>query len=497
MISKLIRRFYNSTSLRNRNTTVFQTKTHLNNFKNDKIHGDTPLSETKIKTRALNNHETVIKFDDLRAIYQTQPKASNSTAFVNFEEIPEISAELLAQMNKHGIFEPTEIQKIMLGHFFGSSKIDLLIKSQPGSGKSLGYIIMLLSHYYANRSDLKNLDRKKEANRINCKYLIIVPSELLAKQLLNWLKTLSQGKFSSIPSISILCETFENVTETPVCDFLISTPEAFRTKLAQGYVDLRGLEHVVLDEADALIKPLKRFASTKQKEMRAKHPVTSMMLLNEMMKSISTNKLFNRPRMIVSSATLNKLTRDQLISSGIVKDPIFIEDKRPIITRNENMNPSDSKVQHFHSLLKDPENPYELLQTLHKIVSSNCGKLGVIFLPASQSKLGLCELLKSSSDFSNHSVNLLCNHQPGGNTQNQLFIASDVDCRGIDIPELGYVIILDLPGSVENYIHMSGRVGRTGQISGNVYTILGTVEDFNRFGSLLKHISLTTIPFLE
>ena len=491
MISKLVRRFFTSNSLKHRNYPVFTIKNRENNKKFDQTHYDAPIYDTKSQ----NNETTVMKFDELRAIYQTQPKTSSSTFFVNFEEIPEISVDLLAQMNKNGIFEPTEIQKNMLGHFFGSTRADLLIKSQPGSGKSLGYIIMLLSHYYANRSDIIPVNWK--GDKINCKYLIIVPSELLAKQLLKWLQILSDGKSKQIPKISILCETFATVTETPICDFLISTPEALRTKLAQGSVDLRGLGHVVLDEADALIKPLKRFASPKQKEMRAKHPVTSMMLLSEMMKAIAANKLFNRPRMIVSSATLNRLTRDQLISSGIVKDSIYIEDKRPIVTRHENMNPIESKVQHFHSLLKDPENPNELVQTLHKIVFNNSGKLGAIFLPASQSKLGLCELLKSSPEFSKHSINLLCNHQPGDKTQNQLLIASDVDCRGIDIPELGYVIILDLPNSVESYIHMAGRVGRTGQISGNVYTILGTVEDFNRFGALLNHISLTTIPFLE
>lgn len=496
MISKLVRRFYNSGALRNRNSTIFNIKTNFNNKKIDERHGDTRINDTKL-SKTLLTQEKVMKFDELKAIYQTQPKASHSTAFVNFEEIPEIPIDLLAQMNKNGIFEPTEIQKSMLGHFFGSSKIDLLIKSQPGSGKSLGYIIILLSQYYANRSNLSLCFNDKKVEKINCKYLIIVPSELLAKQLANWLKTLSQGKSLRTPVVSILCETFENVMETPVCDFLISTPEAFRTKLAQGCVDLRGLEHIVLDEADALIKPLKRFASTKQKEMRAKHPVTSIMLLNEIMKTISSNKLFNRPRMMVSSATLNRLTRDQLISSGIVNDPIFIEDKKPIITRIENMNPADSKVQHFHSLLRDPENPNELVQILHKIFSRNSGKLGAIFLPASQSKLGLCELLKSSKEFSKYSINLLCNHQPGDISQSHLLIASDIDCRGIDIPELGYVVILDLPSNVENYIHMAGRVGRTGQISGNVYTILGTIEDFNRFGSLLNHIPLTTIPFLE
>lgn len=496
MIHKLARRFYSSNALKSKNYPVFTVKSLSSNKKFDLSHNDAPLNGSICGNKAQIKKEDVVKFDELRAIYQTQPKTFHSTAFASFEEIPEISVNLLEQLNKNGIFEPTEIQKNMLGYFYGSKNADLLIKSQPGSGKSLGYIITLLSHYYANRSDI--IDYRKNGNdKINCKYLIIVPSELLAKQLINWIKILSQGKSECIPKVSALCETFENIKENPVCDFLISTPEAFRTKMAQGCVDLRGLENVVLDEADALIKPLKRFASTKQKEMRSKHPVVSMLLLTEMMKVFSANKLFNRPRMIVASATLNKLTRDQLISSGIVKDAVFIEDKKPIITRHENLNPTESKVQHFHALLKDPENPIELVQILHKIASNNVGKLGAIFLPASQSKLGLCELLKSTQEFSKHSINLLCNYKLGDKTENQLLVASDVDCRGIDIPQLGYVIILDLPSSAENYIHMAGRVGRTGQFSGTVYTILGTVQDFNRFSSLLSHISLTTIPFLE
>lgn len=477
-------RLYSTKSIYKRNFPV-----KLVNF-NEKYPNTTNSNKDTLKP------DNVLKFDDLKSIYQKQPK-SQVSLFENFEEIPQISNELLAKMNQNGIMKPTEIQKNMLGHFFGSKTADLLIKSLPGSGKSIGYIITLLADYYGKA---KNTISSVNTNgAISCKYLILVPTELLSKQLNNWVQILKP--MNDNLSVSVLCETFTNLEAGKPCDFLIATPEAFRIKMAQGSVDFRGLETVVLDEADILIKPLKRFASSKQKDLRAKHPVTSLVLLSELMKFVAVNKLYKRPRMIVSSATLNKLTRDQLISSGIVKEPIFIEDKQPIITKMENMNPSELNVIHYHSLLKDPQNADELVSIISKIVGHNSGKVGAIFLPASQSKLGLCELLKSSKshhkELETVSIHLLCQKQ-NNSAQDTLYIASDIDCRGIDIPELSYVIILDLPSSLDKFIHMAGRVGRIGQSkSGNVFTILGTPEDFNRFTSLIRQIPLTTIPFVS
>jgi superfamily II DNA/RNA helicase len=429
----------------------------------------------------LESLHTPLKIDDLRAIYQKQSKSS-VISFHSFEEVPHLSLDLLAQMNRNGISKPTEVQMNMLGQFASDAETDLLIKSRPGSGKSLGYVILLLADFF-----------KKKARRINSdgkafKYLIIVPSDLLARQIDSWIRELSRNSAKT----SLLCETFSS-NDSSDCDFLIATPESFRIKLAQGELNVKGIECVVLDEADALVKPLKRFASPKQKEMRLKHPVTCMLLLSEILKAIASNKLLTRPRMIVASATLNKLTRDQLISTGIVKNPVFLDE-------SNSHRETEAKVKHFHVLLKNPEDPLELVNTLATIVKQNLktSKRGAIFLPAAQSKLGLCELLRSSPAFSDISIGLLNQYQRNDSqTNSQLLIASDVDCRGIDIPELGFVVILDLPGSIESFIHMAGRVGRTSQASGSVYTVIGTIQDFNKFSSLLRNIPLTTIPFME
>jgi len=42
----------------------------------------------------------------------------------------------------------------------------------------------------------------------------------------------------------------------------------------------------------------------------------------------------------------------------------------------------------------------------------------------------------------------------------QLLIATDVSARGIDVPNVHYVINYDLPDKAENYVHRVGRTGR-------------------------------------
>ena len=45
----------------------------------------------------------------------------------------------------------------------------------------------------------------------------------------------------------------------------------------------------------------------------------------------------------------------------------------------------------------------------------------------------------------------------------KILIATDISARGIDIPDIDFVINYDLPESCETYIHRVGRTGRAGK----------------------------------
>jgi ATP-dependent RNA helicase RhlE len=47
--------------------------------------------------------------------------------------------------------------------------------------------------------------------------------------------------------------------------------------------------------------------------------------------------------------------------------------------------------------------------------------------------------------------------------QNRILIATDVSARGIDIPNVEFVVNYDLPEIAQNYVHRVGRTGRATQ----------------------------------
>ena len=58
----------------------------------------------------------------------------------------------------------------------------------------------------------------------------------------------------------------------------------------------------------------------------------------------------------------------------------------------------------------------------------------------------------------------------------KLLIATDVSARGIDIPNVDFVVNYDLPDYTENYVHRVGRTGR-GDQRGIAYTFCSPSEE--------------------
>ena len=83
------------------------------------------------------------------------------------------------------------------------------------------------------------------------------------------------------------------------------------------------------------------------------------------------------------------------------------------------------------------------------------------------------ERIFSLNEFKNGNVNLM--------------VASDVASRGLDIPDVSYVINFDMPQNIDIYVHRIGRTGRVGN-QGNSLTLL-TREDQFLFRPLFELLS--------
>ena len=58
----------------------------------------------------------------------------------------------------------------------------------------------------------------------------------------------------------------------------------------------------------------------------------------------------------------------------------------------------------------------------------------------------------------------------------EILLATDIAARGIDIDDLTHVIHLELPDTVDQYIHRSGRTGRMGK-EGTVVSLVTEQEE--------------------
>lgn len=63
-----------------------------------------------------------------------------------------------------------------------------------------------------------------------------------------------------------------------------------------------------------------------------------------------------------------------------------------------------------------------------------------------------------------------------------ILVATDVASRGLDIPDVNYVINYDLPNNIDDYVH---RIGRTGR-AGNVGNAIALYTDQNNI--LIPHL---------
>jgi superfamily II DNA/RNA helicase len=78
--------------------------------------------------------------------------------------------------------------------------------------------------------------------------------------------------------------------------------------------------------------------------------------------------------------------------------------------------------------------------------------------------------------------------------QLQILVASDVMSRGIDYPDLPFVVNFDLPHLPEEFIHRIGRTGRAGR-SGVAYTLLGSEAMLIKIGNQV--VALNERDFLK
>ena len=311
-----------------------------------------------------------------------------------------------------------------------SSKNDIVLLSPTGTGKTLAYLLPIISKLDATISE------------IQC--LIMVPSRELAIQIEQVIRQMGTGfKANAIYGGRAGSKDKIELKHRPA--ILVGTPGRIADHLRRESFATEHIKTLVLDEFD---KSLEVGFETDMSEI--------------------SMALDNVEKRILTSATQR------------VEIPIFVGLLNPIIIDYLGEEITQLKVKTILSPSKDK------LGTLVRTLNFLGNQPGIIFC-------NFKDTIQYVSDF------LLENNIAHGcfyggmeqkdreralikfrNGTHQLLIATDLAARGIDIPELKFIIHYQLPPRNKEFIHRNGRTARMNS-EGTAYVLQWESEDLPDF----------------
>ncbi len=337
-------------------------------------------------------------------------------------------------LEKLGFRKPTDIQYKCIPNILKGE--DLLAIAQTGTGKTAAFAIPVIHILHSKINP-------KRQNGIRC--IIMVPTRELAIQINDVFTQLTKN--TRVTSMSV----FGGVEQEPQIaklakgvDILIATPGRLFDLVSQGYIELQRAEILILDEADHMldlgfikdIRDLIRFLPKKRQTL-------------------------------FFSATIDEAIKD--LAYSLVKNPIRIQisPKDPV---SKNVNHSvvfvnmDDKRFFLERLVK--ENPES------KILVFVRTKVRCERVQAAMQRVGIDAVFMHGGKEQKDRLEALQSFRSG---HVKMLIATDVSARGIDIPDVEYVVNYDLPEHPENYVHRVGRTGR-GKNKGFAYSFCDESE---------------------
>jgi len=334
--------------------------------------------------------------------------------------------EILEKLN---IYELNPMQNQALEAIHKNEKTILL--SPTGTGKTLAFLLPLL----------EALDSECE----EVQALIVVPSRELAIQIETVVRNMGSGyKANAIYGGRAISKDKIELKHTPA--ILIGTPGRLADHFEQARFTTKFIKTLVIDEFDISI------------EVGAGGEMKFIM-----------SYLANVTKRILTSATEGASIPKYLNMSGAKTLNFLTEKPSSKLDVNTVVSPSANK----HNTLVD---------LLHHVGNEP----GIVFCNKKERLEDLSRFLDKKN------IAHTCFH--GGMEQRDreraliklrngsvtVLVASDLAARGIDIPEMSYIIHYEIPEAIQEYTHRNGRTARVNS-KGTAYLIKGDREVFPEF----------------
>src|SRR3954469_9571772 len=324
---------------------------------------------------------------------------------------------------------------------------DLMGCAQTGTGKTAAFSLPMLQRlsvdsgrsFEASRDSGGHAPSPKgrgsmrvRRNQRPIRALILAPTRELAVQI--GASVATYGKFTGMRSTVIYGGVGQGTQVRALdngVDILVATPGRLEDLMEQGYVDLRRVEILVLDEADQMldmgfIVPLRRIVSTIPRERQT----------------------------LMFSATMPPEIRN--LAKEWLRETAFVQVGR-VASPIELVEQSVYHVEQRHKP--------QLLA--HYLKSTATGRTLVF----SRTKHGADKLVKH---LTREGIRAAAIHGNKSQSVRQrtldafksdrppVLVATDIAARGLDVQGISHVINYELPDVAEVYVHRIGRTGRAG-----------------------------------
>ena len=354
-----------------------------------------------------------------------------------------LSVNAIKAIEKNGFSEPTYIQNIVIPLIL-EEKMDLLVQSQTGTGKTAAFAIPLIE--------------KLEANKKN-QILIMAPTRELVIQLSEMIHKLCGRKRIKI-ALLYGGQSFDSQLKRlkAGAEIIIGTPGRLTDHITHKSYKTDKIKYLILDEVDEMLK----------------------------------NGFANDIEQILKHANRQRKTYffSATVPEKITKLAKIYTKKLEIITASKKKITSQLTDQFYFELLS-----HDKYKALKIFLDYEKNFYGIIFCKTRLKAEHLGKRLKK--------MGFLAGGIHGGLAQEEreliigkfrqkkikILTATDVAARGLDVPNLTHIINYSLPQTPDIYVHRIGRTGRAGK-TGIAITFV-TPEDSRDFFFIKKTLKQT------
>jgi len=329
-----------------------------------------------------------------------------------------ISQSIKAQLEVMGFNRPTDIQFRAIKHILKGE--DVMAVAQTGTGKTAAFVIPMLNHFLV----------KPRGKYAGIRGLILVPTRELASQISKVVAEIALQTHLRVLGLYGGVEQENQIkTLNEGVDVLVTTPGRMFDLISQGFVDVSKLEIFVLDEADLMLD----LGFNKD--------------IQDLIRKIPKNR-----QTLFFTATISKKIKS--LAYDVVRDAIRIHVSP--------QNPVSKNVDHAVASIEMDDKRFFLENILKeypekKFIVFARTKVRVERIVAAMARVTVNSEALHGGIEQNDRFAILDRFRSG---ENNVLITTDVACRGIDIPDMDYVVNYDLPDNPENYVHRCGRTGR-------------------------------------